>query len=101
MPLLLELFSGTGSLGKAFRELGWDVFSVDNDPKAKASLCKNIMDVTPDDLPEKIDFLWASPLALSSQLLEQGQGCPEILRAAMHLCRERSTSSGSTRGFPG
>ena len=34
--VLLELFSGTGSVGRVFREAGWDVTSVDLDPKAGA-----------------------------------------------------------------
>ena len=29
MPRVLELFSGTGSVGKCCKELGWDVVSVD------------------------------------------------------------------------
>ena len=61
MPVVLELFCGTKSIGKAFREIGWEVFSLDLDPKCNADLCKDIMDVTPDDLPPKVDFLWASP----------------------------------------
>ena len=33
---LLELYSGTGSVGRAFAALGWDVVSVDLDPRANA-----------------------------------------------------------------
>ena len=30
---VLELFSGTGSVGKVCNQLGWGVVSVDKDPK--------------------------------------------------------------------
>ena len=30
MPRLLELFAGTGSVGNAFQQLGWEVATVDN-----------------------------------------------------------------------
>jgi hypothetical protein len=33
MPRLLDLFSGTGSVGRAFEECGWEVVSVDLEPK--------------------------------------------------------------------
>ena len=61
MPLLLELFSGTGSIGRAFRAKGWDVFAVDLDPKATADLHMDILDITPAMLPPQIDCIWASP----------------------------------------
>ena len=60
MPLLLALFSGTGSIGRAFRARGWDVFSLDNDPRANATLTADILQVKASDLPRP-DVVWASP----------------------------------------
>ena len=39
---LLELYSGTGSVGRAFAALGWDVVPVDLDPRANATFCCDI-----------------------------------------------------------
>ena len=57
---LLELFSGTGSIGRAFSELGWEVTSVDCDPKSAPTICCDILDFEP---PEGVryDAVWASP----------------------------------------
>ena len=57
---LLELFSGTGSIGRAFVELGWQVTSVDMDPKSNPTICADIMAFEP---PEGVsyDAIWASP----------------------------------------
>ena len=64
MPHLLELFSGTGSIGRAFREIGWDVTSVDLNPKAGATHTCDICDWEP---PEGVhyDHIHASPPSLS------------------------------------
>ncbi len=59
--LLLELFSGTGSIGRAFREQGWDVFAVDLDPKTAADLHADVLNVPLSSLPPQVDCVWASP----------------------------------------
>ena len=60
-PVLLELFSGTGSIGRAFRARGWTVFSVDIDATAKPTLVANVLDLQWDALPPEVDCIWASP----------------------------------------
>ena len=57
---MLELFSGTGSVGKCCKELGWDVVSVDLLLPADHKV--DIMDFNYKQY-EKNDFdiVWASP----------------------------------------
>ena len=56
---LLELFSGTGSVGKVARTLGWDVVSLD---LKNADINKNIMDWNYKEYPrETFDMIWSSP----------------------------------------
>jgi len=64
MPHLLELFSGTGSAGRAFAARGWRVTSVDLDPKAGATITSDIHNVAADDIVARfgpVDLIWASP----------------------------------------
>ncbi len=42
MPRLLELFSGTGSVGKIFKARGWEVVSVDCDAKMQPTIVADI-----------------------------------------------------------
>lgn len=61
-PLLLELFSGTGSVGTAFRKFGWDVVSLDIDPKANADITKDILEFEVAELLDReVAVVWASP----------------------------------------
>ena len=57
---MLELFSGTGSVGDVARELGWDVVSLDRDLPATYQTHVLQWDYTQLS-PNAFDFIWASP----------------------------------------
>ena len=59
MPRLLELFSGTQSVSRVARELGWETISLDICPRHSPDLCMDIMDFDETMYP-KFDFIWAS-----------------------------------------
>lgn len=57
---VLEVFSGTGSVGKCCKELGWDVVSVDLILPADHQV--DIMDFDYKQYPkDHFDIVWASP----------------------------------------
>jgi len=60
---ILDLWSGTGSATKAFEDHGHEVISVEIDSKFNPTICKDIMDVTVEELEEygPFSFGWASP----------------------------------------
>ena len=59
--LVLELFSGTGSVGKNAKKRGYKVISVDSDIDSKADIKVDILDWDYKSLNLKPDFIWASP----------------------------------------
>ena len=60
---VLELFSGTGSVGRAFEARGWEVVSVDiTDRFLKPTHLANILEWDYKQYPsDHFDFVWASP----------------------------------------
>ena len=85
-PVLLELFSGTGCAGRAFRARGYDIISVDADPKARASITRDILDFDVAELGgRRVDTVWASPRARTT--VEPGVEPPQrSSRARMRWC---------------
>ena len=63
MKLALELFKGTGSIGKALIAHGFHVDSLDMDPKCNATWTSDILawDGWRQIEPGTYDFIWASP----------------------------------------
>ena len=59
---LLERFSGTGSVGDAFRATGWNVTSLDCDLRSEADLKMDVLDFPYESYrPECFEAIWASP----------------------------------------
>ena len=58
---LLELFSGTKSISKVAKTLGWHTLSLDIDSTHSPDLCMNILDFDETKYnPDHFDFIWAS-----------------------------------------
>ena len=71
MVKVLELFSGTGSVGKCCKELGWEVVSVDMILPADHKV--DIMDFDYKQYPkDDFDIVWASPPCTNYSKLQDG-----------------------------
>ena len=88
MPRLLELFCGTGSVGKVFRQNGWEVFSVDLDSRRDADLH---VDVAKFDyksfLPNHFQCVWASPPCTHYSCARSRAKTPRDLEGSDELVR--------------
>jgi len=58
---VLELFAGTKSIGKAAKELGYDVFSSDFNPKFNTDYTIDLVEFDVTKVPFKPDIMWCSP----------------------------------------
>lgn len=107
-PLLLELFSGTGSVGKEFAGKGWDVLSVDNDRRTPASVLLDVGTINDENMLEALNLtklptvIWASPpctnysivRALNPPTAEQLEYSDSLVRKTLQIAETLSNKAG-------
>ena len=83
---ILELFSGTGSIGNTFAEQGWEVVSLDTDVKTDATIHEDILtwDYTIYP-PGHFDVVWASPCCTQYSCARRNARTPRNLTLADSL----------------
>ena len=83
---ILELFSGTGSIGNTFAEQGWEVISLDSDVKTDATIHEDILtwDYTVYP-PGHFDVIWASPCCTQYSCARRNAKTPRNLSLADSL----------------
>ena len=83
---LLELFSGTGSVGSAFASAGWEVTSLDSDPKTDATIHEDILTWDYSTYPPgHFDVIWSSPCCTHYSCARRGAKTPRNLALADSL----------------
>ena len=61
-PRVLDLFSGTGSFSRPFAKLGWEVYTLDHNPRFRPHMCCDILEWNPQEFPPGFfDVVLASP----------------------------------------
>ena len=79
---LLELFSGTGSVGTVAKEMGWEVVSLDIDPKCEATHVADILSWDHRLYPRgHFHFVWASPVCTHYSIARTTGGPRDLLSA--------------------
>ena len=82
MPRVLELFSGTGSIGRAFEKLNWTVTSLDINPKTEATHVADILSWNYRIYPrDHFHFVWASPVCTHYSVARTTGGPRDLLSA--------------------
>ena len=87
MSRLLELFSGTGSIGKVFRARGWEVVSVDIDARMQPTVVADIGTFDYKMLGGKFDVVWCSPHCTHYSIARSKARTPRDLEGSDKLVR--------------
>ena len=82
----LELFKGTGSVGRVMERKGYEVISVDIDTKTNPTHLTDILDFDYKQYPSNhFDVVWASPLCTEYSIIKANFGLPRNLDFADSL----------------
>ena len=85
---VLELCSGSGSVGKVFTQRGWSVTSLDLDPKTDATIHENILTWDFTEFPVgHFDVIWASPCCTQYSCARTSASTPRNLDLADSLVK--------------
>lgn len=78
---MVELFAGTGTVATAFRSIGWEATTVDNDPETAPDVLADLSAGLPL-LPQRPGFVWASPpcteFSRANSRIDHGGKTPDL-----------------------